>query len=357
MGNPVLMQQAGMLDPMNYGSSFDPQQQQFGKDQNLKEDNFNPPQNPMAVNSQPMLNPNNAAWGAALQNIGNIYMGQAPQQNIGGAYMAAKQSNDKVRMNKTAMARQEQQDALNTRYRESQITENLNGPTSEKGGAIGSPVKLDNGNIGVTKYNPESGTYEVVDTGSAFRGNPDLGEKLQYETDLYELKEKSKYQDILGESEASWVSAESTLTGLRRAEQLLMQGVETGTYKSAFAPEMWKSDEAQEMTALINGAVLDASQLMSGVLSETDMKFLKGETISQDKSPAANMRVLKRKMSIIESAQSESKRKFQHFQNGGNYFDWKPAWAAMDDPANPTATSGGGSADRLAELRAKNGIK
>jgi hypothetical protein len=54
-------------------------------------------------------------------NIGDSIGGRAPSQNIGGAYMAAKKSNDSLRMNAAAMKRQGEQDELNTRYRESQI--------------------------------------------------------------------------------------------------------------------------------------------------------------------------------------------------------------------------------------------
>lgn len=58
-----------------------------------------------------MLDPRAAAWGQAFANMGAIATDR-PTQSVGGAYMQAKQYNDRIRMNKAAMARQAEQDAM-----------------------------------------------------------------------------------------------------------------------------------------------------------------------------------------------------------------------------------------------------
>lgn len=160
---PMLGNQQGMLDPMAYGSPFAENPPMF-------QSQFNPqPQQQMS--QADFMDPRRAAWAAALSNMGNIIGGHAPSQNIGGAYAKAKGYNDRLRLGRTASDRQESQDELQKRYVESQIAKNEMTAIAGggKGGAIGSPVKLDNGNIGVTRYSPESGGYEVVDTGAPFR--------------------------------------------------------------------------------------------------------------------------------------------------------------------------------------------
>ena len=155
MDNPMLLPRMGALDP--YQSLFEPREA-------TEQQYVQPPSNP----TENMIDPQRMAWGAALQNIGDIYGGNAPRQNIGGAYMAAKGHNDKIRQNKAALARQVEQDLLNKRYIQSRIDKNLSG--GEPRGAIGSPVKLANGNIGVTIADPNSESgFTVRDTGQAFK--------------------------------------------------------------------------------------------------------------------------------------------------------------------------------------------
>lgn len=117
------------FNPMGILSPFDMAggmlQQNPGQ---LLKDNYGPPQAPMAVNDAEMLDPQRAAYGAAIMNIGDIIGGRGPSQSVGGAYMSAKQSNDRTRQNKAndrrmedARVRQEGLDELQRRNVESQI--------------------------------------------------------------------------------------------------------------------------------------------------------------------------------------------------------------------------------------------
>ena len=267
------------------------------------------------------------AWAGALADISAMFGGRQPHNLALSLPMQARQMREQQIQRQHTMKRQTELDALNRRVAESQIYKNVGSVNPNGLEPIGAPQKLDNGNLGVVveDHNSPQG-FRVVDTGTAFRGNPDLSEKLKHETDLYDLKERSKYQAVMGDSEMAHSSAETTLSGLYRAQQLVASGLETGDAFSVFAPDWWKSDDAQEYTALVNEQVLKASEALSGVLSENDMKFLQESTISHSKSPEANRRILERKIATVEKAKAEAQRKYDHFQGGGNFFNWKPIW-------------------------------
>jgi hypothetical protein len=149
--NQSLYSPMGALDPYGMqGGEFQQNPEQ------LLTDNYGPPQAVSAVNDPTMMNPKYSAYGAALMNIGDIIGGRAPSQNIGGAYMAAKQSNDSLRMNAAAMKRQGEQDELNTRYRESQIAKNRSDTQlKSSGGFQGTGMEAQALNSYLSQFPPE----------------------------------------------------------------------------------------------------------------------------------------------------------------------------------------------------------
>jgi len=329
--NQMLFQPSGALDPYgNQGGEFQQNPEQLltdGYSQPSANNYSQPSANNYSQSQEPMLDPKRMAWAQALSNIGSIWTGQGMSNSVGGAYAQAKAQNDKFRQNRAALGRQAEQDEQQKRLNDSRIFKNYTLKSPGKGGSIGSPLKLENGNFGIMvedKTDPKG--YRVVDTGTEFRGEPNLGERLQFETALLDVKERGKYQDVMIGSEKAYQAATTSLSSLQRANELLAQGVETGTFTAIFSPEWWLSDEQQELQSLINEAVLAASTQMAGVLSESDMKFLKGSTISKEKSPEANRKILERKIALIEKGREESTRKYDHFKAGGNFFDWKPEW-------------------------------
>ena len=278
-------------------------------------------------------------WAGALSDIAGIWSGSGSRGHaVSMPMQARKMREQQIRQGKLDQ-RQTEQDAIQARVWESQIAKNYG--NIDLGGLepIGAPQKLENGNLGVVvedKQNPQG--FRVVDTGTAFRHEPSLAEELMHQEKLLEMKRTDKYIDVMNDSELAYNSANNGLTGLYRVQALMDEGVKTGTLTASFAPHIWKDAQMQEFISLSNEAVLKESEKLSGVLSESDMKFLKESTISVENKPETNANILNRKIGILEKAKAEGRRKYDHFRGGGNFFDWSPVWTQLEGDQKPSST-------------------
>ena len=378
--NQSLIRPMGALDPYGMqGGEFQQNPEQ------LLVDNFNPPSNPMAVNDQPMMNPQMAAYGAALMNIGDIIGNRGPSQNVAGAYMTARAQNDKMRSNKRAMARQAEQDELNTRYRESQITKNLNplGSSGQVGTISPKDFTADSiaayqqsGNIeDLRRYTPKvvdiggikhretpEGWKPVVDINS-----PDYIAQINQQVALDQEKQskldfttqQSKWQagevDYLNSINSAESNVELMSTTADRIRELV--GANTTGYGGLVTA--WPDSESRTLRGL-----LDTIKANSAFSTLTDLKK-SGGTLGAISAP--ELVLLERKLGALDQAGDgeELLRVLDQVlgQNLGTvdrlrygYEENKKRYGTnlVNDTSLPLA-SGDDKAARLAELRKKHG--
>ncbi len=177
------------------------------------------------------------------------------------------------------------------------------------------------------------------------------------------LQEQAAQQ--MGVANETMISLDSQLEPLTRARQMISSGMaSTGTSADRFLPRFMQDPANQELISIINSSTLSESQKISGALSDRDMDFLQGATISLDNSPEANLEIIDRKIRLIDQGRDEMRRRYRHFYDGGTYIDYKPAWmmneggeAAGARTAENHAVQPTGAISRPTNLLNKYGVR
>ena len=333
---------------------------------------------------QQMVNPQNMAWGAALQNIGNIIGGRAPSQNISSAYMQGKMYNDKLRSNKASMERQARdderqakQDEIMGRYRESQIVKNMGA------GGVDEPMNVKE--YEYFKKLPKDGKEDFLTMKRADRfyqqGDvqmraPQLGGAAQAvapegilapdgsapnQPQMQAIADQQAAQTAATVSAAQ--NAQKVSQGyferlqpinegigrLDRAIELIDSGADTGPIAQYF-PSF--SAASQELDNLQSQLGLDVvGQTTFGALSAGELKM------ALDVAVPANMNEEDLKVWLTDKRQAQTKLK-NYLESAAMYLsqpgNTQAGWVSEQKSRQESAKSGDKSS-RLAELRAKHG--
>lgn len=98
---------------------------------------------------------------------------------------------------------------------------------------------------------------------------------------------------------------------LRDAYQGLGTKYTTGP-QNALIPDALQSADNQVFLTVVNQAVLDAAEQLTGVISDRDMAFLQQSTMSLNTREEANREILRRKMRIIEDGIQKAQQGTTH---------------------------------------------
>jgi len=366
----------GALDP--FKSPFEQQQGMFQQNpQQLMTDNYGPPQAPMGVNDySAAIDPRRMAWGAALMNMGDIIGGRGPSQNVSGAYMSAKQSNDRTRQNKAndrrmedARVRQEQQDELNRRYRESQITKNLRGqagvtPANIKEWETYSAMNpgqqedylqmkranryFDMGGVQMMGSQTGPTAQAVTPAGQEGATQQQLTEVLstQAAASRKELDAATQSQKVSSDYFERLPSINQGISNLNRGIQLIDEGADTGPISSFFPSFTKASIELDQLQNVLGLDVIGSTTF--GALSKGELDLALKTAIPDN----LNEQDLKIWMTNKRDAQIKLKNYLEeaaiYLSKTGNT---QASWAEMQ---REKKSDEGKKKSRLAELRAKN---
>lgn len=161
--------------------------------------------------------------------------------------------------------------------------------------------------------------------------------------------EVSTYQAKLQEKEADRVTTEyrkkrnegaPKVANLRKTARILQQA-STGTFADAITTfkRMFGQDVTtdEQLGAAIEQMVLDQADLMTGVLSDTDIKILKDSVIGMGKSKKGNAAILTDMLHRAESTIAVGDRFLKYTEEGGDPLLFKEPTYLLDPNGNPLA--------------------
>lgn len=117
------------------------------------------------------------------------------------------------------------------------------------------------------------------------------------------------------------------ITDLRQLRNDLGTKYSTGPL-NAVIPDMLQSADNQVFLTRVNEAVLDAASMLTGVISDKDMEFLRKATISMTNKEDANRDILDRKIRILESAEKQAQG--GQSQGAGRRLKFNPATGRIE---------------------------